>query len=148
MVTLNEEMYIQVRLSKPDSSLVLFLDTCVASPNPLDYADRAYYLLLNGCPRDQTYRTFSNGSQSYARFGFRAFKFLRTHESVYLQCKVRICPKDDRNWWYVPLWRPQNTRSLDSQHQTATVVLGPIRLKDVENPAVKQLEDNMAQVDV
>ena len=48
-VSLNEYMYVQVSLRRDDSSLVLFLDTCVASPNPHDYADyRAYYLLVNG----------------------------------------------------------------------------------------------------
>ena len=48
-VSLNEYMYVQVRLGKDDHSLVLFLDTCVASPNPLDYNyQRSHYLLANG----------------------------------------------------------------------------------------------------
>ncbi|XP_062376025.1 deleted in malignant brain tumors 1 protein-like [Sardina pilchardus] len=148
-VELNENMYVQVNLRRPDSSLVLFLDTCVASPNPHDYANyRAYYLLLNGCQRDPTFHTILSGSRSYAQFMFRAFKFLLAHDSVYLQCKVRICPKDDRNCGVMSQCGARKTRSLDSQHQTATMVLGPIRLKDVKNPAVKQLEDNVAEVDV
>ncbi|XP_048125600.1 deleted in malignant brain tumors 1 protein-like isoform X2 [Alosa alosa] len=148
-VTLNQYMYVKVSLRRPDSSLVLFLDTCVASPNPHDYADyRAYYLLVNGCPKDTTYYSYVSGSESHAGFRFQAFKFLRAHEYVYLQCKVIICPKNDYNSRCRDGCRTRKARSLDSEHHTATMVLGPIRLKDVENPMVKQMEDNVAKVDV
>ncbi|XP_042565559.1 deleted in malignant brain tumors 1 protein isoform X3 [Clupea harengus] len=129
-VSLNEYMYVQVSLRRDDSSLVLFLDTCVASPNPHDYADyRAYYLLVNGCPRDNTFSSHVSGSRSYARFSFQAFKFLRAHPSVYLQCKVLICPANDYNSRCRQGCRTRKTRSLGSQHQTATMVLGPITLE-------------------
>ncbi|XP_041920839.1 deleted in malignant brain tumors 1 protein-like [Alosa sapidissima] len=148
-VNLNQYMYVKVSLRRPDSSLVLFLDTCVASPNPHDYADyRAYYLLVNGCPKDTTYYSYVSGSESHAGFRFQAFEFLRAHEYVYLQCKVIICPKNDYNSRCRDGCRTRKARSLDSEHHTATMVLGPIRLKGVENPMVKQLEDNVAKVDV
>ncbi|KAL2082908.1 hypothetical protein ACEWY4_020681 [Coilia grayii] len=130
-VNLNQYLYVQVSLRRADSSLVLFLDTCVASPNPHDYADhRSYDLVLNGCARDDTYYAYTTGSQSYARFRFQAFKFLRTHPAVYLQCKVLICPANDYNARCRQGCQRRKTRSLDSPaHQTETLVLGPIRLK-------------------
>lgn len=47
-VKLNQYLYVQVKLNRPDNSLDLFLDTCVASPNPNDFKDRSYDLLRNG----------------------------------------------------------------------------------------------------
>lgn len=48
-VSLNQYMYVQVSLGQYDSSLVLFLDTCVASPDPQDNPNhRSHYLLANG----------------------------------------------------------------------------------------------------
>ena len=81
------------------------------------------------CPRDNTFSTHVSGSRSYARFSFQAFKFLRTHSSVYLQCKVLICPANDYNSRCRQGCRTRKTRSLGSQHQMATMVLGPITLK-------------------
>lgn len=47
-VNLNQLLYVQVKLNRTDNSLDLFLDTCVASPNPDDFNDRSYDLLRNG----------------------------------------------------------------------------------------------------
>ena len=81
------------------------------------------------CPRDDTFSTHVSGSRSYARFSFQAFKFLRAHPSVYLQCKVLICPANDYNSRCRQGCRTRKTRSLGSQHQMAIMVLGPITLK-------------------
>lgn len=49
VVSINQNMFVQVRLRRLDDSLVLALDTCVATPNPHDYSDDfAYFLLVNG----------------------------------------------------------------------------------------------------
>ena len=48
MVTLNQDMYVQVNLRGDDSGLVLFLDTCVASPSPHDFQNNTYALVRNG----------------------------------------------------------------------------------------------------
>lgn len=47
-VTLNQDLYVQVELSKENRNLVLFLDTCVTSPSPHDFHTRPYYLVRNG----------------------------------------------------------------------------------------------------
>ncbi|XP_039525846.1 deleted in malignant brain tumors 1 protein-like isoform X2 [Pimephales promelas] len=130
-VNLNQLLYVQVKLNKPDNSLDLFLDTCVASPNPNDFKDRSYDLLRNGCPRDNTYYSYTSGQHYYAQFRFQAFKFLRTHSSVYLQCKVTICPGNDYNSRCRQGCHFRRKRSLqiDSTYHTNTVTLGPIKLK-------------------
>lgn len=48
VVNLNQYLYVQVKLRRTDSSLVLFLDTCVASPSPHDFQTRSYDLVRNG----------------------------------------------------------------------------------------------------
>ncbi|XP_026142599.1 CUB and zona pellucida-like domain-containing protein 1 [Carassius auratus] len=130
-VNLNQLLYVQVALNRPDNSLDLFLDTCVASPNPNDFKDRSYDLLRNGCPRDNTYYSYTSGQHYYAQFSFRAFKFLRTHAYVYLQCKVIICPDNDYNSRCRQGCRFRRKRSLDSTYHTNTVRLGPIKLKGI-----------------
>ncbi|ROJ78919.1 CUB and zona pellucida-like domain-containing protein 1 [Anabarilius grahami] len=141
-VKLNQYLYVQVKLNRPDNSLDLFLDTCVASPNPSDFKDRSYDLLRNGCPRDNTYYSYTSGQHYYAQFSFRAFMFLRTHAYVYLQCKVIICPDNDYNSRCRQGCRYRRKRSLDSTYHTNTVTLGPIKLKgrrlDVESEKSKE----------
>nr|XP_055027444.1 uncharacterized protein LOC129417038 [Misgurnus anguillicaudatus] len=138
-VNLNQYMYVQVWLNRPDTSLDLFLETCVASPDPNDFKTRSYDLLRNGCPRDSSYYSYINGQQYYAQFRFQAFKFLQTHANVYLQCKVIICPDNDYNSRCRQGCRLRRKRSLESNHHTNTVILGPITLKG-EKPGVKKSE--------
>ncbi|XP_035982706.1 deleted in malignant brain tumors 1 protein isoform X3 [Fundulus heteroclitus] len=132
MVVLNQNLYVQVDLRRPDSGLVLFLDTCKASPSPFDFESRPYYLVRDGCSVDNTYRPISSGSVYRARFSFRAFQFLRGTESVYLQCKVLICPASDSNSRCRRGCRGRAARELESEHESQTLVVGPIQLKESE----------------
>uniref|UniRef100_A0A3Q2G2M8 CUB and zona pellucida-like domains 1, tandem duplicate 1 n=1 Tax=Cyprinodon variegatus TaxID=28743 RepID=A0A3Q2G2M8_CYPVA len=129
LVDLNQDLYVQVYLRRPDSSLVLFLDTCVASPSPFDFEYRPYYLVRDGCTSDETYRPITSGSQYRARFSFRAFQFLRGTDSVYLQCKVVICPASDLNSRCLRGCSRRVARELESEHESQTLVVGPIKLK-------------------
>ncbi|XP_073784572.1 CUB and zona pellucida-like domain-containing protein 1 isoform X5 [Danio rerio] len=145
-VNLNQQLFVQVKLTRSDESLDLFLDTCVASPNPNDFKNRSYDLLRNGCPRDSTYLSYTNGVDQYARFSFRAFKFLQTHAYVHLQCKVIICPDNDYNSRCRKGCQYRRKRSLDSSYNTNTVTLGPIKLrgqKPVAGHGVKESEKSM-----
>ncbi|KAM8860211.1 CUB and zona pellucida-like domain-containing protein 1 [Spinachia spinachia] len=138
MVTLNQNLFVQVNLSRADSSLVLFLDTCVTSPSPHDFQTRPYYLVRNGCPMDNTYQAYVTGSTSYVRFTFKAFQFQRAAESVYIQCKVLICQASDYNSRCRRGCNRRVARDLGSAHEGQTLVLGPIQLKD---PEEKKEED-------
>ncbi|XP_072247684.1 CUB and zona pellucida-like domain-containing protein 1 [Leuresthes tenuis] len=131
-VTLNQNLYVQVDLRRRDSSLILFLHTCVASPSPFDFSSRPYYLVRDGCAMDNTYWPISSGSQSLARFGFKAFQFLRATDSVYIQCKVLICPATDGNSRCRRGCSRRGARDLGSEHDSQTLVVGPIKLKGPE----------------
>ncbi|XP_077960816.1 CUB and zona pellucida-like domain-containing protein 1 isoform X3 [Gasterosteus aculeatus] len=140
-VTLNQNLFVQVNLSRGDSSLVLFLDTCVTSPSAHDFQTRPYYLVRNGCPMDNTYQPYASGSSAYARFTFKAFQFLRATESVYIQCKVLICQASDYNSRCRRGCNRRAARDLGSAHEGQTLVLGPIQLKDPE----EKEEDTLKQ---
>uniref|UniRef100_A0A3Q3WNQ6 Uncharacterized protein n=1 Tax=Mola mola TaxID=94237 RepID=A0A3Q3WNQ6_MOLML len=131
LVTLNQSMFVQVDMRMPDNALVLFLDTCVTSPSPHDFQTRAYYLVRNGCTEDSTYRAYVTGTRPYARFRFKAFQFLRATESVYMQCKVLICQASDGNSRCRRGCSRRKARDLGSEHDSQTLVLGPIQLRAI-----------------
>ncbi|KAM6956538.1 uncharacterized protein FYW47_012480 [Aplochiton taeniatus] len=149
-VSLNQRMFAKVKLRRDDSSLVLFLDTCVASPSPHDFHTRSYDLVRNGCQRDSTYVPVSSGSHSYAGFRFQSFKFLRAHESVYLQCKILICEASDYNSRCRRGCQTRKARDLRSAHESQTLVLGPFQLKEDEknDEGLPKEEEFMAAVEV
>ncbi|XP_054885765.1 deleted in malignant brain tumors 1 protein-like isoform X2 [Poeciliopsis prolifica] len=143
-VALNQDLYVQVDLSRHDSNLVLFLDTCVAAPSPFDFETRPYYLVRNGCTVDSTYRPISSGSWYRARFTFKAFMFLRGTESVYLQCKVLICPSSESNSRCRRGCSRRRARELEPKHESQTLVMGPIQLKKAEEEKKEPEEQNEA----
>ncbi|XP_036449013.1 deleted in malignant brain tumors 1 protein-like isoform X4 [Colossoma macropomum] len=138
-VSLNQYLYVQVQLSRADNTLDLLLDSCVASPNH-DFQARSYTLIQNGCAKDSTVYIYTNGRQYYAQFHFRAFKFLRTHSYVFLQCRVIVCADSDYNSRCRQGCRMRKKRSLDSSHHTETVTLGPITLKGAKAESAAEVE--------
>uniref|UniRef100_A0A4W5QQ03 Deleted in malignant brain tumors 1 protein-like n=1 Tax=Hucho hucho TaxID=62062 RepID=A0A4W5QQ03_9TELE len=100
------------------------------------------------CRRDPTFYSYTSGTSSYARFTFQAFKFLRAHDSVYLQCKVTICQASDYNSRCRRGCRTRKARDLGSSQESHTLVLGPIQLKDLEKPDEKVAEKEEIQAKV
>ncbi|XP_068576662.1 deleted in malignant brain tumors 1 protein [Cebidichthys violaceus] len=143
-VTLNQHLFVQVDLRRADGSLVLYLDTCVTSPSPHDFQTRPYYLVRNGCPVDNTYQAYVTGSRAYTRFTFKAFQFLRATESVYIQCKVLICQASDYHSRCRRGCNKRVARDLGSAHDSHTLVLGPIKLKDPEKKEEETHKQNQA----
>lgn len=47
-VELNQNLFLQASLRSNDSNLVLFVDTCVASPDPNDFTTLTYDLIRSG----------------------------------------------------------------------------------------------------
>uniref|UniRef100_A0A3B3TZ00 CUB and zona pellucida-like domains 1, tandem duplicate 2 n=1 Tax=Poecilia latipinna TaxID=48699 RepID=A0A3B3TZ00_9TELE len=139
-VALNQDLYVQVDMSRHDSNLVLFLDTCVAAPTPFDFETRPYYLVRNGCSVDSTYRPLSSGSSYRARFTFKAFVFLRGTDSVYLQCKVLICPASESNSRCRRGCSRRRARELEPKHESQTLVMGPIQLKSKNMHMLRQVD--------
>uniref|UniRef100_A0A8C2P986 Scavenger receptor cysteine-rich domain-containing protein DMBT1 n=1 Tax=Capra hircus TaxID=9925 RepID=A0A8C2P986_CAPHI len=90
-VDLNQNLYLQAEILRSRASLALFVDTCVASPNPNDFTSLTYDLIRSGCVKDETYRPYHQPSSNIVRFKFSSFHFLNRFPSVYLKCKMVVC---------------------------------------------------------
>ncbi|XP_070132181.1 scavenger receptor cysteine-rich domain-containing protein DMBT1 [Equus caballus] len=86
-----KEVFLEATLHSPDPSLRLFVDTCVASPDPHDFTAVKYDLIRQGCIKDNTYVNLHSSQKNTAQFKFNAFSFLNSYDVVYLQCKVAVC---------------------------------------------------------
>ncbi|XP_024411108.2 CUB and zona pellucida-like domain-containing protein 1 [Desmodus rotundus] len=126
-VDLNQTLFVQVSLQTSDPSLVVFLDTCRASPTP-DFASTTYDLIKSGCNQDETCEVYPL-SVHHGRFRFNAFKFLRSLGSVYIQCRVFICDSGDRQSRCSQGCVSRRKRDISSHKWKADAVIGPIRLK-------------------
>ncbi|KFR05462.1 Deleted in malignant brain tumors 1 protein, partial [Opisthocomus hoazin] len=94
-IDLNQDLYVQAYLHSSDRELNVFVDTCVASPDPLDFNSLAYYIIKNGCVRDNSYATYNSPYSYLARFKFNAFEFMSRHTLVYLRCELAVCRLGD-----------------------------------------------------
>ncbi|KAK6487375.1 deleted in malignant brain tumors 1 protein-like [Huso huso] len=133
-VDLNQDLFVQVQLNSSDSDLVVFVDTCMASPSSHDFVSKTYDLIRNGCVRDGTYSSYYSNSTNTARFKFSAFKFLRSHPSVYLQCKIAVCRAYDYSARCYRGCLPRSKRDLSSSESKTEVVVGPIQLRQEGSP--------------
>ncbi|XP_042557327.1 CUB and zona pellucida-like domain-containing protein 1 isoform X1 [Dipodomys spectabilis] len=126
-VDMNQTLFVQVGLSASDPNLVVFLDTCRASPTS-DFASPNYDLIKSGCSRDETCEVYPLFGH-YGRFQFNAFKFLRSLSSVYLQCKVLICDSNDSHSRCHQGCVSRKKRDISSYKWKTDSVIGPIRVK-------------------
>nr|XP_039267737.1 uncharacterized protein LOC120342818 [Styela clava] len=99
-----ERLYVEISLERETSNEILskygFLKpvTCYATPNKESFGPR-YYILENGCVRDETFRyeirkTHSWQSAAYERqayFSFESFSFKERSGKLYLHCSARFC---------------------------------------------------------
>ncbi|KAF0887474.1 CUZD1 protein, partial [Crocuta crocuta] len=126
-VDMNQTLFVQASIHTSDPNLVVFLDTCIASPTP-DFASPTYDLIKSGCSRDETCKVYPL-FEHYGRFQFNAFKFLRTLGSVYLQCKILICDSGDHQSRCSQGCVFRRKRDISSYKWKTDSVIGPIRLK-------------------
>ncbi|XP_076980579.1 scavenger receptor cysteine-rich domain-containing protein DMBT1-like [Tamandua tetradactyla] len=92
-----KEVFLQATLQTPDPNLMLFVDTCVASPDPHDFTTVKYDLIRQGCIKDNTFVNLHSRHKNLAQFKFNAFSFLDSYDVVYLQCEIAVCKADDHN---------------------------------------------------
>lgn len=126
-VDLNQTLFVQATLHTSDPSLVVFLDTCRASPTS-DFASPTYDLISSGCCQDETCKVYPLFGH-YGRFQFNAFKFLKHLNSVYLKCKILICDNNDQTSRCNQGCVPRRKRDIPSYKWKTDSVIGPIRLK-------------------
>ncbi|NXS07142.1 DMBT1 protein, partial [Neodrepanis coruscans] len=90
-VDTNQSLFLQASLHSSDQNLMVFVDTCVTSPDPSDFRTVNYELITRGCIKDPTYSSYYSPRGSVARFAFKAFSFVQRHPSVYLKCELVVC---------------------------------------------------------
>ncbi|KAG9484619.1 hypothetical protein GDO78_007986 [Eleutherodactylus coqui] len=127
LIDLNDTIFLQASVNAQDPDLTVFIDTCFASPEP-DFKAPNYDLIRSGCIKDNTYHNFASGS-GFARFSFNAFRFLKVHPSVYLQCRLVICDINEAESRCNEGCVTRQRRDLGSKLWKTHAVLGPIRLK-------------------
>ncbi|XP_038629368.1 CUB and zona pellucida-like domain-containing protein 1 isoform X3 [Scyliorhinus canicula] len=128
-VDLRQNLFLQVNLHSSDPYLVVFVDTCTASPYSYDWISRTYDLIKNGCARDGTYETYPSPANGVARFKFNAFKFINLYPSVYLQCKLVVCEAYDYSSRCYRGCLSRKKRATSSSRGSTDVLIGPIELK-------------------
>uniref|UniRef100_A0A669PP52 CUB and zona pellucida like domains 1 n=1 Tax=Phasianus colchicus TaxID=9054 RepID=A0A669PP52_PHACC len=126
-VDLNQTLFAQVSLYSTDPSLLVFIDTCTASPQS-DFGSITYDLIRSGCNKDDTVVTYPP-LEHYGRFRFNAFRFLRRAPSVYLECDVLICDSNNVNSRCTKGCVSRHKRDTSSYTWKTKAVVGPIRLK-------------------
>ncbi|XP_070337668.1 scavenger receptor cysteine-rich domain-containing protein DMBT1 isoform X4 [Equus asinus] len=128
-VDLDQTLYLQAEILHSDTSLDLFVDTCVASPYSSDFTSLTYDLIRSGCVKDVTYQTYSRPSPRVARFKFSSFHFLNRFPSVYLQCRMVVCRAYDYSSRCHRGCVVRSKRDAGSYQEKVDVVLGPIQLQ-------------------
>ncbi|NXN73997.1 CUZD1 protein, partial [Himantopus himantopus] len=126
-VDLNQTLFAEVSLRSTDPNLLVFVDTCIASPQP-DFGSLTYDLIRSGCNKDNTVVTYPP-LEHYGRFKFSAFRFLQSFPSVYLQCDILICDSKEANSRCTEGCIPRQKRAISSYTWKTNTVVGPIRLK-------------------
>ncbi|KAM6203213.1 CUB and zona pellucida-like domain-containing protein 1 [Sarcoramphus papa] len=126
-VDLNQTLFAQVSLHSTDPNLLVFVDTCIASPQP-DFGSPTYDLIRSGCNKDDTVVTYPP-LEHYGRFKFNAFRFLHSFASVYLQCDILICDSKNANSRCTEGCLSRQKRAISSYTWKTNTVVGPIRLK-------------------
>ncbi|NWV20905.1 CUZD1 protein, partial [Origma solitaria] len=126
-VDLNQTLFAEVTLHSTDPNLQVFIDTCTASPQP-DFGSLTYDLIRSGCNKDDTVVTYP-AFENHGRFKFRAFRFLRSFPSVYLQCDVVICDSNNTNSRCARGCISRQKRDISPYTWKTNTVVGPIHLK-------------------
>nr|XP_038037174.1 deleted in malignant brain tumors 1 protein [Anas platyrhynchos] len=129
-VDLNQDLYLQASLYSSDPNLVLFVDTCVASPDPNNFTTLHYELIRSGCFKDSTYSPYYSSDRSVSRFGFNAFSFVGRYPSVFLQCELVVCRSDDYSSRCYQGCVNRFKRNAGSSQEKMSVIVGPIQLQE------------------
>ncbi|TFK07859.1 Deleted in malignant brain tumors 1 protein [Platysternon megacephalum] len=127
-VDLNQDLYIQATLYSPDPNLMLFIDTCVTSPDSHDFTTVKYDLIKRGCVKDNTYTAYYSSNKKIVQFQFKAFQFFNGYSTVYLQCKMVVCKVYDYSSRCYQGCVTRNKRETTSDQENE-ILVGPVKLK-------------------
>uniref|UniRef100_A0A663EDK7 CUB and zona pellucida like domains 1 n=1 Tax=Aquila chrysaetos chrysaetos TaxID=223781 RepID=A0A663EDK7_AQUCH len=129
-VDLNQNLFLQASLHHSDPNLAVFVDTCVASPDPSNFRTLTYELIRSGCVKDPTYSSYYSPYSDVARFSFNSFLFINQYPSVYLQCELVVCRYNDYSSRCYQGCVSRFKRNAGSSQENVNVVIGPVQLRE------------------
>lgn len=104
MLTLDDQLYIQITLEKPlisnidqtETDIAVVMEYCWGTPSsdPLSELNKIkYYMIKDGCPVDDpSLHIVSNGDSLKSKFDIKMFKFIGDDlTDVWMYCSVRAC---------------------------------------------------------
>ncbi|XP_032232542.2 ZP domain-containing protein [Nematostella vectensis] len=129
-VLLGQPLYVQV-VVKADVSLVVFLDTCRATPTSSYEDPRSYQFIEKGCSRDMTLQ-YSYTMSAVQQFSISAFRFVNMTGSskIYLHCLVHVCPRSQNDSVCARGCNDgrQRRASIEQVQSLDVLTLGPLNL--------------------
>uniref|UniRef100_A0A8D0HLT9 Deleted in malignant brain tumors 1 protein n=1 Tax=Sphenodon punctatus TaxID=8508 RepID=A0A8D0HLT9_SPHPU len=148
-VAINQDIFLQATLYSSDSNLVLFTDTCVASPDSRDFTTVKYDLIRKGCVKDNTYVGYYSENRKVAQFKFKAFEFLNRHSTVYLQCKMIVCEASNYSsrCYQGCMSRNKRETSSETSGKEHVNIIGPIKLKKPQGEHEKPKDSHSHDLD-
>ncbi|XP_001628545.3 uncharacterized protein LOC5507923 isoform X1 [Nematostella vectensis] len=147
----NYPVYLEVAVTSNDTDLVLFADTCYATPSKDPDDKQRYTFLEEGCARDETL-DHKYKLSPVQRFNLKAFYFetFRTDE-VYLHCEVLVCQRSDKKSRCTkgcPYQRRRRRETGIEYQTTQQLTVGPIRwIKNGDNKIENSRIDRGARED-
>ena len=97
-VDTGERVYVKAVVHGDNSRMAVWVDKCVATPNPDPEAVTKHNLILNGCPADQTVQYHNSTVEVEQRFSFESFRFNSIPAAVvYLHCYIDVCRAEDED---------------------------------------------------
>ncbi|XP_015808655.3 ZP domain-containing protein [Nothobranchius furzeri] len=89
-VKLMETIYMGIQANSELPSVSLFVESCKATPDENPKNSLFYYLIQNGCLKDETVKIHPSNQTSF-NFELQAFKFNGEFDQVYITCSVILC---------------------------------------------------------
>ena len=95
-VDTGERVYVKAVVHGDNSQMAVWVDRCVATPNPDPKAVTRHNLIENGCPDDKTIQYHDSPVTVEQRFSFESFRFNSAPSAVvYLHCYIDVCRADN-----------------------------------------------------
>lgn len=133
------QLYCEAKLHTSDSGLVLFADTCVATPSMDPDHSVQYTFIKNGCPVD-------NGTQydhtltQIQRFQLYPFRWIPENFTlVYLHCNVIVCHKTGNSRCTMGCNTSNRRARSVRKKERHRVTLGPIIVRRTEKSTAENL---------
>ncbi|XP_033118321.1 ZP domain-containing protein-like, partial [Anneissia japonica] len=140
-LSLGSTAYVGASVQTFSDDMVLFVDSCKATPNPDSDGNPQYQLIENSCGVDSTVQfdgQQTSGGTSRVLFSFKTFGFNGGYSTVFIHCELSICNGSD--WRYSRDCQQRERRDISAPNKlsdTVPIVLGPVVLKkSVDDPKV------------